>query len=354
MVDTPLPKDYGLPVYSLIIDEEDYGLFKKNVYSNLKINGTLIISGKEYKIKIRHQGFSSRGNFKKNYIIEYEMSDPILSCPKIILSAQAIDPSMVRSFVTSEIFKHTDLYIFDIHPVVFYINGNYEGLYFLIEPVNLYFFLRRNVKVDELYKAFNGNAFFSYELLKDVKYGYEKEYPEDENFRSLEKLISITSSNTEDFPGHLEKVFDVEKFLQYWVVTILTYNWDGVIHNFYLLKNGSTGKYEVVPWDLDRTFVQEGSLTAFPGGNYLIQKLMNYEKYRTMYKNYFRKILNDSFREDVLFPKIDSLKSLIIKAYYDDRWILSNGYDINYETEKVKSFIKERIIYIENQLRNFQ
>lgn len=260
---------------------------------------------------------------------------------------------MMKSFLAVEIFKHTDLLTFKIQPVVLYINDVYEGLYYLIEPIDEIFFIKRNIKTSELYKAYNGFAFFNYNDLPDVRKGYEKKFPEDENYYMLEKLIAVTSSDGEDFPEELEKIFDVDKFLQYWAVTVLTCNWDGVIHNFCLRRDAVTNKFEIVPWDIDRTFIWDDYRTAFPGDNYLIRKLMKYPQYRKMYKAHFERLLSEVFNASVLFPKIDSTKTVIRNAYYNDRWLNANGYDIDRESENIKQFIERRIDYIKNQLENF-
>ncbi len=337
----------NLSKYHIHINEEDYGLLKKNIFSNLKVNCSLFIENKEYTARIRYQGYSSRGNFKKNYEIEYKVV-PDTYTEKIILSAQATDPSMIRAILANEIFKSTNLHMFDIKPIILYINNNLEGLYYAIELINNNFFIKRSIRPEEIYKAINGRAQFHFDLLKGLEYGFEKEYPDDKNYYTLSKLISITSSDSTQFFNEIEKVFDVEKYLQYWAATILTCNWDGVVHNFYLLK--SNGKYEIVPWDIDRTFTMEYNLTEFPGNNYLIKKLLKHTKYRSMYKKYYNQLLKNTFNESYLFPKIDSLKSLISIPYYEDRWIKSNNYNLDYETEKIKIFIKERISYIQKQL----
>ncbi|MGK9476796.1 CotH kinase family protein [Melioribacter sp. OK-6-Me] len=354
ITEPPVVQNYDLPVYILEMSEENYGLLKKNAYSDLKVTARLNVNGKEQRVKIRHQGFSSRGNFKKNYRIFYEEGcDPYFGCSEVILNSQAIDPSTMRSFLAIEIFKHTDLLTFKVQPVVLYINNTYEGLYYLIEPIDETFFIKRNIKTSELYKAYNGFAFFNYDDLPDVRKGYEKKFPDDKNYHTLEKLISITSSTGDNFPEELEKIFDVDKFLQYWAVTVLICNWDGVIHNFCLRRDAVTNKFEIVPWDLDRTFMWENDRTAFPGNNYLIQELMNYPHYRKLYKDHFNRLLDKAFNTSILNPKIDSMKAVIYQAYNNDRWLKANNFDIDIESENLKLFIERRIDYIKNQLENF-
>jgi hypothetical protein len=72
-----------------------------------------------------------------------------------------------------------------------------------------------------------------------------------------------------------------------------------------------------------------------------------------MYKQYFYEYMNGCFSISYLSAKIEEMKQVISKAYLDDRWLQANGYDLNVESEKIKEYIKERHIYIKEQLNNF-
>jgi hypothetical protein len=57
---------------------------------------------------------------------------------------------------------------------------------------------------------------------------------------------------------HLERHFDVPQLLTHWAVRNFAGVWDDGVHNFYLYKRASDGKYEVLPQDFDLEFGGHG------------------------------------------------------------------------------------------------
>jgi spore coat protein H len=354
ITDPPEKEDPGITVYKLKISDDQYGEFVSNEFSGLEIPGKLCVDGEIYDVKIKHHGFSSRGRFKKNYSIEFETSDPVLQSKNVIMSGQSTDPSLLRLYLATDVFKEAGLKVSLTQPVVFYINDVSQGLYYLIEPIDEEFFIKRGIKVGELYKAINGNAKFSFRENKELRNGFEKRIPEDDSYYTLEQLITtIDNEPDETFPQKIEQLFEVDKYLRYMAVSVLMCNWDGIVHNYHLYKDQTTGKYEIIPYDLDFTFNIETNQTAFPGSSSLLKKLLGFQKYRDMYKQYFYEYMNGCFSISHLSEKIDEMKQVISKAYLDDRWLQANGYDLNVESEKIKEYLKERHIYIKEQLNNF-
>lgn len=346
--------DPGITVYELNISNEDLGMFVSNVFSDFSVSGVLNVNKESYKVKIEHHGNSSRSRFKKNYSLTFEKRDPLLNLKKVVLSGQPTDPSALKSYLATEIYKCAGLKTFNMLPVVFYLNGESLGLYYLMEPINEEFFVKRGIKVGELYKAINGEAKFSFKHNKEIRNGFEKRIPKDDSYYSLEQLIILIDNEAENtFPEKVENMMNVDKYLEYMAVSVFICNWDGIVHNFYLYKDQNTGRYEILPWDLDFTFVLENNLTAFPGNSDLMKKLLRIQKYRDKYKQLFYEYLEGCFSISNLTMNIDDMKLVISKAYSQDRWLQESGYDLNIESEKIKEFIKQRHVYIKEQLNNF-
>lgn len=352
--DIPRNENVSIPVYKLNINNEAYGTFVTNEFSDLSVNGKLNYNNKKFNVSIEHHGFSSRGLFKKNYTLEFESSDPILNRKKVILSAQATDKSMLRYFLSNEIFKEAGLKTAVITPVYFYINEESQGLYYLIEQINEEFFYKRNINVGELYKAINGEAKFNFNDNKELRNGFEKKIPEDDNYYTLEKLIVTIDNEPEStFQTKIESMFNVDAYLKYMAVSVMICNWDGIVHNFNIYRDNSNGKYEIIPWDLDATFYFEDNLTAFPGNSPLLLKLLRHDKYRTEYKKYFEEYLNGCFSQEFVNSKIDQMKNIIVKAYSEDKWLNATGYNLNVESDNIKTFVQQRRLYLQDKLNDF-
>jgi len=355
IVDPTDKQNLGIPNYELTFDDEEYGVFIANTFSKLTVVGKLEVDGQSYRVKLKHHGYSSRELFRKNYALEFESAtDPYFVRKNIIISGQETDPTMLKSVLSNYLFEQAGLITFQLQPIIFFINGESQGLYFVYEPINEEFFEKRNVKINELYKGVNCNAYLSFTENKEIRNGFEKRFPEDDNYYSLEHFIKLSYFEKGDkFIAHVEKYFNVEKYLSYMALSVLTCSWDGVFHNYYLYQNTQSNKFEIVPWDLDRGFEFENDATAFPGKSDLLNKLLEYPKYKELYKHICLELLDGCFSEKNMTNQIALATETISEAYARDRWLRTHGYNLNNEAEKIIRFVRERHSYMENQLATF-
>ena len=336
--------DFGIPVYEIEISDENYSRLNSNIFTNLSVPAEMTIDGKSYSITIEHQGWTSRELYKKSYEINYSSDkDPILERKEIILSSQVIDPSMIKSLLAHDAFEKAGFSSYKTTPVYLYINNEGKGLYLLTEPINEEYFAARNREIGELYKAINTQAQFSMIDGFSPSEGFQKRIPDDENYHSLKSLITLLDTeHSSTLPVKLEKVFNVDKYLRYCAVTKLIGNWDGIVHNFYLLKDKTTNIIEFVPWDLDRTFSTYNGGAINLNSNLLFDKILAVPEYNTMYSAILKEISENNYTIDFCLEKIDEYKNLISEAYNSDRWLKANGYNLETEVEKIRSFILSR------------
>jgi hypothetical protein len=64
--------------------------------------------------------------------------------------------------------------------------------------------------------------------------------------------------NWQPVRAHLAAHFDVAQLINHWVVRNFAGAWDDGVHNFYLYKRASDGKFEVLPQDFDLEFGGDG------------------------------------------------------------------------------------------------
>jgi hypothetical protein len=77
-----------------------------------------------------------------------------------------------------------------------------------------------------------------------------------EMIETLEPLYRAASASGSWGPvrEHLDRYFDVRQLLTSWAVRNFAGVWDDGVHNFYLYRRASDGKYEVLPQDFDLEF----------------------------------------------------------------------------------------------------
>jgi spore coat protein CotH len=77
---------------------------------------------------------------------------------------------------------------------------------------------------------------------------------------TLAPLVAAANSggNWQPVRDHLGKYFDVAQMMSHWAVRNFAGVWDDGVHNFYLYKRTSDGKYEVLPQDFDLEYGGDG------------------------------------------------------------------------------------------------
>lgn len=347
IVDPENLENLGLTVYKISISDDNYARIVSSSYSSLRITAKLSVEGKEFNIHMKYQGASTRGMLKKSFKLFYEdSSDPVFNSQEIILNAQATDLSALRTLTAQDIFTSAlPNTTFSVKPVMVEINDENQGLFVLIECVNEEFFHKRNIRLNELYKAINGKAQLSVKDKNWAGEGFEKILPDDGNFNNLEDLLYSLDGNQVANSGIK---LDTLNYLKYMAASDFTCNWDGIIHNYYLAQTGPTDKYEIIPWDLDRSFNFFGfsdDVENSPVENILFNNLMS----KLVYKNEYYKILNEllsKYPDEKIDQFIAEKKESIRQAYRNDRWLQSAGYDLDNEAENLVQFLKSRRNYL--------
>jgi spore coat protein H len=128
-------------------------------------------------------------------------------------------------------------------------DGHNLGIHLLIEQPNKSF-LARNGRDD------TGN------LYKLAWYGQNstEQHQKRTNLRSshadlLQLLDGLKNRSAAEQWEFIEKNFNVEECASYYAVNMCIQNWDGFFNNYYAYHDsGSTGKWEIYPWDEDKTW----------------------------------------------------------------------------------------------------
>lgn len=169
---------------------------------------------------------------------------------------------------------------------------------------------------------------------------------------------------------NLEEYLNVEEILKYFAVNTFLVNLDsysgGMYHNYYLYEKD--GVFEMLPWDLNMSFVGFGINNASSAVNFpidspvtgsledapLIGKLLAVDEYKELYHSYLNQsvesfISNDSFND--LVTKVNDM----IKDYVKDDVTAFYTYD-EYESavSELRTFMKDRASSIIAQLSGEQ
>jgi hypothetical protein len=231
--------------------------------------GSFACSGERVEsVGIRYKGNSSykMGGPKKSYKIDFNLFIPgrkWRGIKKLNFNNNWKDPSCMREKVSYDLFRSLGVPGSRTGYANVYMNNTLMGLFTIVQQVDSDF-------LDEHFGCSDGNLF-----KKVVRLGDDMDYlgENKENYKAFYELktnelkddysglihfLDVLNNTPDlDFGPELEKVFNVDSFIDWLVVNTAVVSLDaysGSGNNYYLYENPDTGRFEFIPWDLNMAF----------------------------------------------------------------------------------------------------
>jgi spore coat protein CotH len=309
----------------------------QNLYKDeyKRANFTFTDGNSGAKTMINDVGFRLRGNTsrqadKKSFKIqfdEYVAGQELDGADEINLKGSHNDPTLLREALSYHLMDKMQIPAARTAHVELYINGDYRGLYVNVEHYDKRFLESRFGNKDgNLYKCYYGADLESGNNAYDDGL-FELKTNKTENIRTkLEDLIDVLNfSPLGTFREDIMAILNVDGLMRYLAVEAIVGHWDGYSYNknnYYLYFNSATQKFEFIPYDPDNTFgidwvgrdwANRNIYSFFRTGEDrpLVTRLLNIREFHIMYTEYVNQLVTTYFNDAYLFPKIDSLKTLI-------------------------------------------
>jgi len=346
---------FGLTKIEFTITSEHLGTLNSMVYARREVPARVAIAGESRKIFVRYSGQTSLGQLKKSYTLAFNDNKLFRGHREYVVSAQNGDPSKLLPALGFWAFRQAGLMTSDAEPVAVYLNGAYQGLYYLLEPIDEGFLRLRQRRLGSLYEAFNGQfdgAHFSFAGGYDVRLGFASKGERENFYGDLERLIQILDAATpENLPAQVEPLLDVENYLRYLAVSVLLHNWDGYFNNFRLHLDAPIGKFQFIPWDLDNLLEFYEGRSRLEGANELSEKLLKVPAYRRRYKQILLELMDEKLAVARLDARIDEIAAHIARAFAADRFLTAAGNKPLIEhVAETKQFIRDWYAKIRGEL----
>jgi spore coat protein H len=317
---------FGLTKVEVTITSENLGRLNSNVFLRLQVPARLEIDGRKWAVKVRYSGQTSINHTKKSFAFEFPDDSRFNDHRFYGLSAANGDPTGLNPIVGFHAFAQAGLQTPTVEPATLYLNGEYKGLYFLIEPIDEDFFKKRGQRLGALYEAARSLAHFSFAGGYDVRLGFDNNGERPDYFGDLEELITVLDeSAASELPAKLEPLLDVESYLSYLAVAVLFHNFDGYFNNFRMHRNAPSDKFTFIPWDVDRLFEIHARHSTIRGANELSEKLLAVPAYRQRYREILIELMDDKLAPAKLDELLDQTASKISEAFAADRILAAPG-----------------------------
>lgn len=328
-----------------------------NIYSDLCFHARFIFDDGVLRDTLPDIGFRLRGNTsrrakKKSFKIsfnEFQAGRRYQNVKKINLNGSHNDPTMVREKLYYDIWNQTNQTNRRVAFTKLYINGDYFGLYSLLEEYDKDWLKRNFVNNDgNLYKCvYPADLVYLGTNPSSYQTNYELQTNEAANdYSAFIHLLTALNApiNSPNFIPDLKAILNVESCLYAFATDVATGNWDNYFYNknnYFLYHHLADGQFYFIPYDTDNSigvdWVNRDWATrdctdwlnrgqARPLG----EKLMAVPAFRTRYYEILDSITRHITAPAAIFPRIDSLKSLVYPAVVNDIYrTLDYGYDLN-------------------------
>jgi len=331
-----------------------------NVESDIEFHATFKFNNGTINETVDDIGFRLRGNTsrysqKKSFKVSFntfQSGRKFYGMEKMNLNGEHNDPSIIRSRICWDWLRAFGVPAPRSTHAEVYINGNYYGLYIIVEHVDEEFVESRfDNKDGNLYLClwpadlnYLGSNPDLYKLTSGSRKVYElKTNTAVEDYSDLAHFIDILNNTPlENLECELERIFNLNDYLKVMAMDVITGNWDGYIYNknnFYLYHNTETDRFEYIPYDLDNTLGIDwldrdwGTRNIYdweqhsPEVRPLYTRLLDVPEIRGRYSFYIKQLLDLLADEDSLFAAIDQIRSMISSSVVDDPFYpLDYGY----------------------------
>ncbi|ORX40426.1 hypothetical protein BCR36DRAFT_364596 [Piromyces finnis] len=332
-------------VVNITLPDEDYAQVLEYVQVGLEDieNGTtkdfktksatVIIADNEDVKVFKDSTFKIGGNFARTFSkpgFNINLNEEYNNRKSFRLRADVNDKSYLRQKLLTDITNRVGLPSIQSTFVTLTINGNYYGLYKLldtIKPVNIkkLYDTKTNKKELELY-----NCKYSFTFTEESSNGCVNDSSDDENdIAEFQKFIAAADKATTI--EELDAIMNVDIILKYFAIDWLVGSFDHFLvlgHNFYFYKNEINNKWDIIYYDYDNTLGQglggwawyngknmnvtdftKLSFQQFSNDQKILDILVNNDDSR--FKKNLKEVLTYGFNPVLLNEHIDDLKSLI-------------------------------------------
>jgi hypothetical protein len=329
-----------------VLAEENWGN-DREFHANFKYESNGLVDSMQ-NIGFRLRGNTSLQAAKKSFKVSFnafEQGNKWQGLEKMNLNGSHNDPSMIRAALVWDVIRNAELPGARTSFVKLYFNDEYRGLYTNVEHIDENFTKsyfpgsQFSTQFKCLYPApldFISNSASSYNFEQFGRRPYDQkinDYTQD--YRELAEFISILNNTSiEALPCALERKFDVDSYLKYAAISVLTGNWDGYEYNknnYYLQLNRNTGQFHFIPYDVDNTmgidwlgqdWANRNVMNWAPSNESrpLFKRLLQVNEYSLRYQQYIREFSATIFHPDTIVNKANSMIALISDAAFDDTY----------------------------------
>ena len=222
-------------------------------------------------VGIRSRGRGTRNEAKPGLRVDfnrYSTDQEFLGLKSLVLDNFAQDASMIKERIAMLFFEEMGIRAPRVVHARLFVNGEYVGLYGIVESVDKRFLERQLGEDDGYLYEYKWDDPYRFEYLGPdlepyARFFVPKTHETDSMFalfRPIREMVwAISESPSGQFVAAASEYLDLELFMTYVAVENFLADGDGMLgkwgmNNFYLYRFEGKTRSQVIPWDKDSTF----------------------------------------------------------------------------------------------------
>ncbi len=277
---------------------------------------------------------------------------------RFVLKASWIDRSFLREWLTMRLVRGEGGLAPRIGFAEVTVNGQWHGLYLLVERIDRPYLERNGLESDEvqLYKAENHNANWADKA--DPLAGYDVQLGDVSNVEGLAALlraVTRTATTEEAFRSEVEPRLSLADFLVWQRVHTFAGNRDTFTKNYYLHQDLTAvagtpeARFRIVSWDGDAVFGIEWEGSRLPGdqrnwhgSDQLSPRLFSIAAWKALHRGLYRTALSERWAAATLASWVEEQARSIRDAANRDLSKWQPTMDFDEEVERLIEVIEKR------------
>lgn len=344
-----------IPTIELIVDKREADSLRREPRKYAK--ATLKVGDKTYAdvgVHIKGAAGSWRNFDDKPGLTlnmnKFKVSQRFHGMDKFHLANSVQDPSYLSELICGELFRAAGVPASRVGHALVVINGRKQGLYYLKEGYD-HDFLKLHFKNDR------GN-FYDGGFLRDIDQPLQLVSTKDD-VPDRKDLQALVAASRERDPkkrlAALEKLLDMDQFINYMVLESITWDWDGYpfkCNNYRIYHDPETKKFVFIPSGMDQMFGDPNG-PALPGfGGMVAQGIISTPEGKKRYFDRMRVIMKTVFKPEDLVKRLDELEKRVQPALASVD--AGAGRDYKNQVNRLRESIRQRYKSIDAELKRMK
>jgi spore coat protein CotH len=358
------------------LHSSDWSKLKQNFQTNEYYPADVVWSGQTVRnVGIRSRGTGSRSGVKPGLRVDidrYATTQLFLGLKGFVLRNQTQDASGIHETAAMWLYGRMGIPAPRTSHARLYVNGQYQGLYVIVEEIDKKFLARVFGIVDD--NVQNDGYLYEYNWIDEWRFGYlgsglepyklrfspktHESKPDEDLFRPIETIVRLTNDTpSSGLIAAISDRLDLSQFMRYLAVQTFLAENDGfagnwAINNFYLYRLEDQAKHVLIAWDASESFWGPRFDVQWRfTDNVLVRKLMEIQQFRDTFFSALNEAADVAADANAMDTEIRRELDLIDTAVREDTLKPFSDSDFVNSGNAMKQFSAERISYVKCEVQ---